>query len=238
MTVRWLTAFIDLPADAFSSSVRFWEQVTGSTLSAARGERHEFATLLPPDGDAYLRVQRLDDEPAGCHLDVHVDDIDATAQRASALGAEVERQLDDVIVMRSPASLAFCVVGHDAGAVRPAPVRHDGGWRTRLDQVCIDIPADTYQQECVFWSALTGWELQSGALSEFSFLVRPPGVPLRLLLQRLGETAAGRRAGAHLDLACDDANAAAVAQLDCHRRRGRGSDQGRRHGRVRRYRRR
>lgn len=221
MTVRWLTAFIDVPDRDFSPSVGFWTQVTNSALSPARGDHHEFATFLPPDGDAYLRVQRVGNEAAGCHLDVHVEDIGATTQQAADLGAAVARELDDVIVMRSPAGLALCVVGHKAESVRPSPVTLDGGVRSLVDQLCIDIPAVRYEQECEFWAALTGWQLGRSALAEFSYLVRPPGMPLRLLLQRLGEPTPEQRAGAHLDLACDDVEAVAGVHeaLGAHVRR-------------------
>jgi hypothetical protein len=57
--VRWLTVFLDFPAGSFGAGVAFWREVTGSTLSPFRGAAGEFATLLPADGDAYLRVQRL-----------------------------------------------------------------------------------------------------------------------------------------------------------------------------------
>jgi hypothetical protein len=53
--------------------VVFWREVTGSALSPFRGVAAEFATLLPPDGDAYLRVQRVKDDPGGHHLDLHAD---------------------------------------------------------------------------------------------------------------------------------------------------------------------
>jgi uncharacterized protein (TIGR03083 family) len=31
--------------------------------------------LLPSDGDAYLRVQRISEGSGGCHLDLHVSDL-------------------------------------------------------------------------------------------------------------------------------------------------------------------
>lgn len=63
---------------------------------------------------------------------------------------------------------------------------------------------DAFATETAFWAALTGWESLAGALPEFH-LVRPPaGLPLRILLQRLGTV---RPAAAHLDLACSDVDA-------------------------------
>jgi hypothetical protein len=61
--VRWLTVFLDFPAGSFGAGVAFWREVTGSGLSPFRGAAGEFATLLPADGDAYLRVQRIADGP-------------------------------------------------------------------------------------------------------------------------------------------------------------------------------
>ncbi|MGH3293660.1 MAG: hypothetical protein ACRDP7_17815, partial [Trebonia sp.] len=61
MSLRWLTIFLDFPAGSFDDGVAFWREVTGYGLSPARGADGEFATLLPPAGDAYLRVQRIAD---------------------------------------------------------------------------------------------------------------------------------------------------------------------------------
>lgn len=49
--VRWLTAFIDRPAGTFNSAVRFWTTVTATSVSQRRGDRGQFATLIPTDGD-------------------------------------------------------------------------------------------------------------------------------------------------------------------------------------------
>ena len=58
-------------------------------MSPSRGENGEFATLMPPDGDDFLRVQRLADGPSRIHLDLHVDDPSTAAERAVGLGAKV-----------------------------------------------------------------------------------------------------------------------------------------------------
>jgi len=49
----------------------FWCAATGTTLSARRGVREEFATLLAPSGDAYLKVQEVGDA-GGVHIDLSV----------------------------------------------------------------------------------------------------------------------------------------------------------------------
>jgi hypothetical protein len=94
--VRWLTVFLDFPAGSFDAGVAFWREVTGSGLSPFRGAAGEFATLLPPSGDAYLRVRRIADGSGGHHLDLHVDpglaSVDQAAERAVALGANVRHR--------------------------------------------------------------------------------------------------------------------------------------------------
>ena len=84
----------------------------------------------------------------------------------------------------------------------PRPRRWPGGQHSLLDQICLDIPAAAFEAECRFWSELSGWPRRSSS-AEFVNLIRPSALPLRLLLQRLGEDDDGL-ARAHADLACDD----------------------------------
>ncbi len=82
-------------------------------------------------------------------------------------------------------------------SVRPPVVRG-----SRLDQVCVDVPPSRYDAEVAFWSALLAdWASAPGSRPEFHVLKPPAGLPIRILLQRLGEE---RPASAHLDLACAD----------------------------------
>ncbi|MFB9413776.1 VOC family protein [Dactylosporangium matsuzakiense] len=198
MEIRWLTVFLDVPADDAAVVERFWPAVTGASLSARRGPDGEFATLVPREGDAYLRVQRVRDGGGGCHLDLHVDDPAAGADRAVALGA-VERFRDDrLVVLDSPGGFAFCFVGWHGEATVPPP------GPARLDQLCLDAPAAAFDAECAFWAALTGWDLGAGALPEFRYLERPAGIAVRLLLQRRAVSGDGDRVTAHVDFACTD----------------------------------
>jgi hypothetical protein len=196
----WISAFLDLPATGHDETVAFWAGVTGYALSAPRGERREFATLVPPEGDDFLRVQRVQDGPGGIHLDLHVEDPRTAADEAVALGA-TEVADRGYVVLRSPGGLAFCFVTHP-GSRRPPPSVWPDGTASLVDQVCIDVPAAAYDEECGFWSALTGWEQGPGSQPEYTALAGPPGLALRLLLQRLGEASGPARA--HLDLAADD----------------------------------
>ncbi len=195
----WVTAFRDIAHGSFDRGVAFWSEVTGYGQSSFRGEHQEFATLEPPQGDAFLRVQRVLDGPGGLHLDLHVADCRAAADAALDLGATEVADLGHVI-MRSPGGFTFCFVDHPASE-RP-PAAEWEGVRSLVDQVCFDIPASAYDEECAFWAAVTGWELVHSARPEFASLVRPPEIPLRFLLQRLGESSGPVRG--HLDLASED----------------------------------
>ena len=196
MGVRWMTGFLDTPSRVAEP---FWQAVTGSGLSARRGPDGAFATLVPAGGDAYLRVQVVEDGPARAHLDLHVEQVAAQARRAVGLGAAVVLDEDDLVVLRSPAGLPFCLVTWAGEAVRPV------GGRSLVDQMCLDVPVGGFDAEADFWAALTGWQRRAGSRPEFDFLVRPDRMPLRLLLQRVDGPA-----GMHLDLACGD-RAAEVA---------------------------
>lgn len=200
--VHWVTAFVDVPTDAFEVNAAFWCEVTGSTMSARRGDRGQFATFVPADGDAYFRIQATDDGSAGVHLDLHTDDVRALADRAVELGATETDDLATLVLLRSPGGLTFCVVAHEGEAERPAPLATPDLPDSILDQVCIDAPGDLLDDEVAFWSGLTGWAIVGASHHEFRVLHRPDGIPIRFLLQRLGDDDRGDRVRAHLDVAC------------------------------------
>ena len=200
--VRWLTVFLDFPAGSFGAGVAFWREVTGSALSPFRGAAEEFATLLPPSGDAYLRVQRVAGGSGGHHLDLHVDpavaSVQQAAERAVALGAKVLHREEGLVISSSPGGFTFCLVRwHGEGTV-PGPVRLDDAGASRADQFWLDIPAGVYERERSFWSALTGWEGQDGARS---------ALPVRLELRRAD---LDDRVTGHLAFACADRRAVAA----------------------------
>ncbi|GIE28205.1 hypothetical protein Ait01nite_012500 [Actinoplanes italicus] len=193
MAVRWVTAFLDSPSRVAEP---FWLAVTGWSMSARRGGGM-FATLLPESGDACLRVQVVGDGPARAHLDLHVDDVEDAARLAVVAGARVTFAEPGLVVLRSPAGIAFCLVSWEGEAQRP-------GWsHSVVDQVCLDIPDAVYEREAAFWTAVTGWGLRATDLPEFSFLRGPAGMAVRLMLQRIGPGVPG----VHVDLACDDVDA-------------------------------
>ena len=218
--IRWITAFIDVPDARFDADAAFWCEVTGSTLSPLRGDRHQFATVVPPAGDAHLRLQRLGPEGRSegrIHLDFHVDSVADEVARAQELGARVVEELGaedggdpTVVILESLARFTFCIVGHhgehDRGPRRPEPVEH------RLDVVCIDVPATAFDDEARFWSAFTGCDLATGdQFPEFAGLaLRHQGLPWNLLIQRLGDDDGRPRAEAHLDVSSGDGFGAVV----------------------------
>lgn len=198
----WTTASLDLAPEAWDGGVGFWAAVTGYAVSPLRGDHGEFATLEPPEGDAHLRVQRLGAGPSGVHLDLHVDDVRAAAERAVSLGAAVVAEPGHV-VLRSPGGFPFCLVTHPAAVAAP-PARWPGG-TSQVDQVCLDIPPAAYELEVGFWNELTGRERRVSDRPEFRRLLRPPHEPLQLLLQRLDD--GDGAVTAHLDLATSDRGA-------------------------------
>jgi glyoxalase superfamily protein len=213
----WLSAFLDLPADRYDAGVAFWEDVTGYRRSAPRGPHDEFATLVPPDGDGYLRVQRVGDGRPRLHLDVHVDDPRASADELAGQGASVVADEGDFLTLTSPGGFTFCLVTHPAGT-RPRPRAWPDGHVSCADQVCLDIPPSRFDAEFAFWERLTGWQRREVPLgAEFGRLTPQDDLPLQLLVQRLDDEQDA--VAAHLDWASSDhegelaAHAAAGAEL-------------------------
>lgn len=194
MSIRWTYAFVDRRIELLDRAHEFWTAVTDTELSAPRGE---FVTLVPADADACVKVQGIDEGDGGAHLDFSVDDVPEFVKSALDLGATMAAEHEGWAVLRSPAGQLFCAVPWHGESVRP-PVVHG----SRLDQVCLDLAPSRYAAEVTFWGALLpDWESRPGSLPEFHVLVPPPGLPVRILLQRLGEERPG---SAHLDLACAD----------------------------------
>lgn len=213
MTVRWLTAFLDTLRTESAAPLAFWQQITASTLSVRRGSHNEFATLLPENGDPYLRAQDIDSGRAGCHLDVHVDDMRKHLAHAVSFGAGVVEDFGALVVLQSPGGLVFCLDEYSGEHVRPLPVIWPDGHQSLVDQLCVDVVSERFDDEVRFWSLLTGWQRRSGVLPEFEYLDRPAGIPLRLMFQRLGTAEPPRSGSAHLDLSCDDHQAEVTAHL-------------------------
>jgi hypothetical protein len=206
-----LSAFVDLAAAQHEEGLALWERLTGYQRSAARGPDGEFVTLVPADGDGFLRVQRLGSGASRVHLDLHVEEPRAAALEALGLGATMVAEEIGYLTLASPGGFVFCFVPHAAGDVPRATTWPDGN-RSRVDQVCLDIPPSAYDREFAFWEDLTSWEarpLQAG--NEFARLTPPAGQPLKLLLQRLDADEPAVRA--HLDWCATDRDAEAERQV-------------------------
>lgn len=176
----WLTVFLDYPSTEFDAGTRFWLGVTGYARSPLRGEHREFASLVPAAGDEYLKVQRLGDGPTRLHLDLHVPDPFAAAEAAEGLGADlVAESAHGYFVLRSPAGITFCLVGHPASDV-PAATLWPGGSKSRVSEVCLDIPRDRYDIEAGFWRRMV-----PGDWAVAPDVVRRPadGLPVALRLE-------------------------------------------------------
>jgi hypothetical protein len=200
-----VSVFLDVTPDVLDAGAAFWSTATGSRLGEPAGDDDEFRPLVPSVGDPCLWLQRTQEGPVGCHPDLYVDGVAAAADHAVGLGATVTTESDGLVVLRSPGGLPFCLVTHRGQSVRPAPVGPPVA-RAVVDQVCLDIPADRYDDECEFWATLTGWTHTTGeVVDEFSRLVRPPEIPYAFLLQRLDDHQP--TVTAHLDLACEDRDA-------------------------------
>lgn len=163
----WVSVFLDLPAATFDTAAAFWAAVTGFPLSARRGDDLEFATLVPGEGDAYLRVQRVRDANPRLHLDVHVTDVGAAAAHAVELGAEPVADAGlGYRVLCSPGGLVFCLVRHTS-RTRPAPTAWPDGHRSVVDQVALDLTLEVHAVESAFWAALLDQPVQQLGRDEF-----------------------------------------------------------------------
>ncbi|WP_205624530.1 VOC family protein [Actinomadura flavalba] len=197
--------FADRPLARFEEAARFWTAVTGTRLSERRGADGEFATLLPPSGDAHLRLQGVRDGDGGAHLDLAVADLAAAVRVARSLGAVAVGEAEGLAVFTTPAGQGFCLTAWDGSLERPPAAEGSGGVRTRVDQLCLDVPPSAHAAELEFWSSLTGWPVAASDHPEFTKLVPQGSLPVRLLVQRRADETPP---SAHLDLSCSDVAAA------------------------------
>ncbi len=203
MPVSWMHAFVDVPQHSVDTAQTFWAAVTGWAPSAAWDAHPEFVSLEPSDGTAYVHVQSIDGAPR-VHLDLFGDPVRDTA-RLAGLGAVPGHRADWWQVLTSPGGLPFCVCEQMRPHRRPDAVTWPDGHRSRLVQLCVDVPADRYETEWAFWAAATGWAEEPVGAPEFRRLVHREQSPMQLLVQRLGDHEGTARA--HLDLGTDDIGA-------------------------------
>ena len=209
-------AFLDRPADAFPAACDFWTKATGTRLSAFRGDQDQFTTLLAPQGDAHVKVQALQaaGEVGGTHLDLAVEDVEASTEVALGLGSSLTHREPGLSVLRSPGGFQYCLVEWHGETERVEVFEDPAGARSRLDQVCLDVAPESLESELEFWRAMTGWALVQSRFPEFQLLKPPAAMPVRILVQRLGSAGSASRppiVTAHVDIACgDDVDAVAA----------------------------
>lgn len=210
-SVRWMHAFVDVPDDRVAAARDFWSAATGWPPGEAWPSHPEFTSLVPAKGTPYLHVQTIGGPPR-VHLDLTADPATDVA-RLEALGASRGPVGDGWQVMASPAGLPFCVCPDPDTGERPGAQVWPGGHRSRLVQLCVDVPDAAYDDELAFWREATGWADEEVSSPEFHRLVHRSRSPLQLLVQRLGPDDGGTRARAHLDLGTTD-RAAEVARME------------------------
>jgi glyoxalase superfamily protein len=211
--ITWVTILADVPAARLDAACAFWTAVTGSTVGEAEGGDGQYLPIRPADGDPALWIQRVGRPDGGWHFDFDVVDLDGAVAHAERAGAGLDRTEPGLAVLHTPGGQPFCLAVDGSGRPRrqPAPSRSPAG-RSMLDQICFDIPADRFDGECAFWSALTGWPpIDRETSPEFRRIAVPERLPAQMLFQRLGlDDAGGFRA--HADLSADDR----AAEVDRH----------------------
>src|SRR5258706_309296 len=119
MTIQWVFAFIDRPAEGFEAASAFWSTVLKWTVSSRRGDHDEVATLLPPDGDAYVKLQAVG-AGGGMHLDLACSDRTLVRAWHEKNGATVVAEHPLWTVMRDPAGGVYCLTPRDPSTGRLA----------------------------------------------------------------------------------------------------------------------
>lgn len=207
LNARWIQAVIDIPAQDFLLAASFWADITASELGPVHPDHPEFIHLRPADGDMHLELQRIENGRPSVHLDLLVDDIAAATELAIATGAELVANPGHA-VLRTPGGVPFCLVPFSGESKRQSAV--DPDLRHVVDQICLDVPHNSFDDDVEFWSKLTGWAVNPPVLPEFRSFAQPDQLPLRLLVQRLGLDDVGG-ARAHLDISSGE-NVAALTE--------------------------
>lgn len=141
VTAGWLHLVLDVPRSGWGDSIAFWSSVTGWAPTAPRGQPGQFVTLQPSAGDAWLKLQAVD-EGARVHLDLDTSDRSTAVERSIELGARPAGRYGEVEAVRSPGGLLFC---HRREEPSRRFARADPD--SVLDQVCLDVPITLWDQE-------------------------------------------------------------------------------------------
>ena len=113
---------IDVPPGDHDREVAFWSAAAGQPMT--RFDRHpEYHGAALHGQEFWLLVQRLGQDRARVHIDIHTDDLPAEIARLEKLGAERVRQVHSWQVMRDPAGLLFCVIPESPGTLNDGNAR-------------------------------------------------------------------------------------------------------------------
>lgn len=212
----WIHAVIDLPADELETGADFWSASLGWPIGAAWQGHPELRSFEPTSGDPYVHLQSITGAPR-IHLDLEVEDLPGARDHWVSLGAEVigppPGPETSWRAMSSPGGFPFCLVPRSEHRV-PDPVTWPTAHRSRLVQICIDLPRDKEDRELEFWRAgLEGRWATGRTSNEFLGKVHDDdGSPIQLLFQRLDEPTGPVRA--HLDLGTDRMDLEVTRQVD------------------------
>lgn len=203
-----MQAVIDLPATHFEVAGDFWARVSATRRGEVHPDHPEFTHLIPAGGHMTLELQMIESGPASVHLDLLVSDIPAWTERALACGAHLVAHPGHA-VLNTPGGVPFCIVPAGGESRRPPAI--DPALPHAVDQICLDIPFAAFDDDVAFWSDFLGWPPNPPARPEFRSFAQPGHLPIRLLLQRMGEDDHGPPR-AHLDISSGDHVDAVVAR--------------------------
>ncbi len=107
---RFAGIIIDCDTDDLDSAADFWSAAFGYPRDrSTAAEAGPYRSLLAPDGESYVEVQKVD-HASRVHVDIETDDIDAEVARLEALGARRIEKIKQWWVMEAPTGQRFCVV--------------------------------------------------------------------------------------------------------------------------------
>lgn len=181
--IKWINLVLDVPGQTMPGALDAWEAITGCTATEPQGDEARTRTMVPAQGASWLKVRRLAGDVPRVHMELLVDDVEQFVSRALELGAKVHERGDGAVVLRDPAGLRFAVAPDDRADPAARQVRDVD---SLVDQFCIDAPSTQFRTEVDFWSGLTGWPEDPGHYAEFTALLRPDDMPVRIAVQRVG----------------------------------------------------
>lgn len=185
---------IDCRTDDLERAGRFWSAALGWPVRPpAPGEDPRYVGLVPPPGEPYLEVQRVD-HPSRVHLDIVTDDVESEVVRLEELGAVRVARFRTWWVMEAPTGQRFCVVKVGARGF-PGPVtrwgdRDSHAARSRPEGDALAVRSATLDDALVLASLATelGYPSDAADLSRrLTTLLGRPDHTVRIAVADRGE---------------------------------------------------